>query len=123
MEIPCPPSHSIAFSAKKQACGPEARALGVKSIGGKRIPVGDTPVLPQNEAGPSGVTEFGIRNVEFGIFASFFPFRIPQSEFRISIARPAQEMRVASWFLRATPLLPGRATPEIQFIFRPLGEK
>jgi hypothetical protein len=28
------------------------------------------------EAGPSGVTEFGIRNVEFGIFTSFFPFRI-----------------------------------------------
>jgi hypothetical protein len=64
-------------------------------------------------AGLSGVTQFGIRNVEFGIFISFFPFRIPQSAFRISIARPAQEMRVVSWFLRGTPLLPGRAMLEI----------
>jgi hypothetical protein len=39
------------------------------------------------------------------------------------LARPVQETRRASWFLRATPLLPGRAMPEIQFIFRPLGEK
>jgi hypothetical protein len=29
----------------------------------------------------------------------------------------------ASWFLRVTPLLPGRAMPEIQFIFHLLGEK
>jgi hypothetical protein len=42
-----------------------------------------SPVLPQNEAGPSGATQFGIRNVEFGIFTSFFSFRIPQSAFRI----------------------------------------
>jgi hypothetical protein len=35
------------------------------------------------EAGPSGDTEFGIRNVEFGIFISFFLFRVPQSTFRI----------------------------------------
>jgi len=41
---------AIAFSAKKQACGPEARALRGKSIGGKRIPSGDPPVLPQGEA-------------------------------------------------------------------------
>jgi len=39
------------------------------------------------------------------------------------LARPAQEMRVASWFLRVTPLLPGRATPAIQSIFRPLAGK
>jgi hypothetical protein len=84
------------LSAKKQACGPEARALRGKSIGGKRNPSGDHPVLPQSEAGLSGVTQFGIRNVEFGIFTSFFPFRIPHSAFRISIARPDQEVRRAS---------------------------
>jgi hypothetical protein len=39
------------------------------------------------------------------------------------LARPVQEMRRALWFLRATSLLPGLPTPEIQFIFRPLGEK
>jgi hypothetical protein len=37
---------AIPFSAKKQACGPEGRALRGKSIGGKRIPSGDQPVLP-----------------------------------------------------------------------------
>jgi hypothetical protein len=45
---------AILFPAKKQACGPEARALRGKSIGGKRNPFGDPPLLPQNEAGPSG---------------------------------------------------------------------
>jgi len=44
----------IAFYAEKQACGPEARALRGKSIGGKRIRFGDRPVLPQKEAGLSG---------------------------------------------------------------------
>ncbi|MCX5918796.1 MAG: hypothetical protein NTX30_19215 [Deltaproteobacteria bacterium] len=80
-------------------------------------------MLPQKEAGPSGVTQFGIRNVEFGIFTSFFSFRIPQSAFRNLDARPAQEMMRALWFLRATPLLPGRPKPEIEFIFPLLGEK
>jgi len=42
---------AIPFSAKKQGCGPEARALRGKSIGGKRNPLGDPPVLPQEEAG------------------------------------------------------------------------
>jgi hypothetical protein len=45
---------AILFSVEKQACGPEARALGGKSIGGKRNPIEDPTVLPQNEAGPSG---------------------------------------------------------------------
>jgi len=53
-------------------------------------------MLPQDGAGPSGVTEFGIRNVEFGILCRFFPFRIPQSAFSILIARPVQEMMRAS---------------------------
>ena len=43
---------AVPFSAKKQACGPEARVLRGKSIGGKRILPGDPPVLPKNEAGP-----------------------------------------------------------------------
>jgi hypothetical protein len=93
-----------------------------KASAGKEFAQEIPSVLPQGEAGLSGVTQFGIWNVEFGIFTSFFPFRIPHSTFRISIARPVQEMRVASWFLRVTPLLPGRATPGIQSIFRPLGE-
>jgi hypothetical protein len=42
----------IPFSAKRQSCGQEARALRGKSIGGKRIPYGDPLVLPQKEAGP-----------------------------------------------------------------------
>ena len=44
---------AVPFSAKKQACGPEARAFRGKSIGGKRIPTGDHPVPPQYEAGLS----------------------------------------------------------------------
>jgi len=102
------------FSAKKQACGPEGRALRVKSIGGKRKPSEDLIVLPQSQAGPSGVpnSEFGMWNSEF--LGSFLPFRIPHSTFRISIARPIREMKSASWFLRVTPLLSGRATPENQ---------
>jgi hypothetical protein len=42
------------------------------------------------------------------------------------LARPHQKMRSASWFLRVIPPmagLPGRATPEIQSIFRLFAEK
>jgi hypothetical protein len=42
------------------------------------------------------------------------------------LARPVQKLNRASWFLRAIPPkagLPGRATFEIQIIFRLLGEK
>jgi len=42
------------FLAEKQSCGLEVRALRGKSIGGKRNPIGDLTVLPQDEAGPSG---------------------------------------------------------------------
>jgi hypothetical protein len=42
------------FSAPSQACGPEARALHGKSIGGQRILTGDPAWLPQNGAGRSG---------------------------------------------------------------------
>jgi hypothetical protein len=41
-------------SAENRAFVPEARPLGAKSIGGKRIPAGGPIVFPQNEAGGSG---------------------------------------------------------------------
>ena len=55
MLITLPPFASEIFlSAENQACGLEARALLGKSISGQRNPLGDPPVLPQDEAGPSG---------------------------------------------------------------------
>jgi hypothetical protein len=54
-----------------------------KASAGKEFAQEIPSVLPQGEAGLSGGTQFGIRNVEFGNFTSFFPFRIPQSAFRI----------------------------------------
>jgi hypothetical protein len=42
------------FFAPNQACGPEARALRGKSIGGERILHGDLAWLPQKGAGRSG---------------------------------------------------------------------
>jgi hypothetical protein len=80
MLFSCPPS-LLFFSAKEQACGPDARALRGKSIGGKRIPAGDPILFPQREAGLSGATEFGMRNVEFGILLFFLI--IPHSAFYI----------------------------------------
>jgi hypothetical protein len=68
--LPSTPASRTA--AKKQACGPEVRALRGKSIGGKGIPAGDPIGFPQGEAGLSGFAKFGIRNVEFGIIC--FPF-------------------------------------------------
>ena len=94
---------------EKQACGPEARALRGKSIGGKRIRLGDPPVLPQD--GRAQRAPLQHNNLVF--------------EGRTA-ARPTQEMKRALWFLRAIPPkagLPGRGTPEIQFIFCLLGEK
>jgi hypothetical protein len=38
-------------------------------------------VLPQNEAGPSGAAQFGIRNLECGILCFFFA--IPHSVFEL----------------------------------------
>jgi hypothetical protein len=69
------------FSAPNQACGPEARALRGKSIGGQKIPTGDPSWLPQNGAGRSGAAQFGMRKAEF--LSSFLQFWIPQSGFRI----------------------------------------
>jgi hypothetical protein len=82
---------------------------------------GDPAVLPQNGAGPSGAAKFEIRNVKFEFFASFFPFRIQPSAFPLPAL--ANEGIRASWFLRATLLLPGLAMPEIQFTLRLLEEK
>jgi hypothetical protein len=60
MHCPLPTfTFAIAFSAKKQARGPEGRALRAKSIGGKKIPKGDPRVLPQGEAGLSGARRLG----------------------------------------------------------------
>jgi hypothetical protein len=75
-----PFTFEIAFSSKNQACGPETRAFRGKSIGGKKLSPGDPPVLPQNGAGPSGVSQFGIL---------WFFFSILHSAFYISyLARP-----------------------------------
>jgi len=43
-----------AFSAKNQACGPEARAVRTKSIGGNRIQYRDPSVIAESATGPSG---------------------------------------------------------------------
>jgi hypothetical protein len=102
---------AIPFSSQKQACGLEARALHAKSIGGKRIPLEGPPVFPQKAAGASGAPP-GAPTSES-----------PGSWGKEKLARPAQEMKRASWFLCATPLFPGRAMPDIQSILRRLGEK
>jgi hypothetical protein len=51
------------FFARKQAGGPEVRALRGKSIDGKRISPGDPAMLPLNGAGPSGlrIVDCGMR--------------------------------------------------------------
>jgi hypothetical protein len=104
------PLFAIAFSAKKQACGPEARALRGKSIApvisdcGFRI-ADFFAFLFQSafrnlqsaiwrrayRAVPN--SEFGMWNSEF--FSSFLPFRIPHSTSRILVARPTQKMNRA----------------------------
>jgi hypothetical protein len=66
---------AIASSAKKQACGPEARAVGVKNIG---FPISD----------------FELRISDFLGFCFQSAFRNLQSA--IPMARPVQEMRRAS---------------------------
>jgi len=48
------PTFFLFFSAKKQACGPEARSFRGKNTGGERNPSEDRPMLPQTEAGLSG---------------------------------------------------------------------
>jgi hypothetical protein len=49
-----PPRWLLFLPAKKQAWGPEGRALRGKSIGGKRFPAGGRLMFPQNEAGLTG---------------------------------------------------------------------
>ena len=46
--------HLLRFSAEKQACGPEARALRAKSIGGGKYPFGGLTRVPLDAAGASG---------------------------------------------------------------------
>jgi len=103
------------FSAPNQACGPEARALHAKSIGGESIPPEDPVGLPQNGAGRSGA-----RSREAPDAPTSEKPLVSEKE---RPARPIQETRRASWFLRATPLLPGRAWFEIQSPLHLLGEK
>jgi hypothetical protein len=64
-----------------------------------------------------------ISDCGFRIFGFSFSIRIPQSTFRICMARPFHGIKGASWFLRVMPLRPGRARPQIQSTFRLLGEK
>jgi hypothetical protein len=84
-------------------------------------------VFPQNVAGASGARSIRL-DCEPGAPTSEEPSSwkkkgLPALYHTRYRARPAQEIRVASWFLRVTPFLQGRATPGIQSIFRPLGEK
>jgi hypothetical protein len=95
-----PFTFAILSSGQGQICGPEARAWRAKSIG--RL-------------------NFGFRISDFGVFIFQSAFRNLQSA--IAEARPSQEMMPASWFLRATSLPPGRASPEIQSILCLPGEK
>jgi hypothetical protein len=73
----------ISFLLKNLVCGPEARALHGKSIGGKRNPIGDLTVLPQDEAGPLG-RPVGRPYTGTTLFSG-----------KERIARPAQETRYA----------------------------
>jgi len=50
--IQIPPSLRQTLACQKLFCGPEARTLRTKSLGGQRIFPGDIPLPPQNEAGP-----------------------------------------------------------------------
>jgi len=99
------------FSREEPSCGPEAGAWRAESISGKRILPGDPAVLPENGAGPSGAQPG----------APTTPY--PRSWRKNGLPAPANEGMRASWFLRAAPLLPGLATPEIQVTLRLLDEK
>jgi len=59
-----------------------------------------------------GRSDRALLNSECGTRNSLplFPFRIPQSAFRILVARPAHEMEAASWFLHRRSLPPGLAS-------------
>jgi hypothetical protein len=94
------------ISAKMQACGPEVMALRGKSIGGKRITSGGPNRASAGCGGPIGRPYIGTT-----LFLG-----------KESLARPAQEMIAASWFLRATPLLSGQAMPKTQSILPLLAE-
>jgi len=71
-------------------------------------------MLPQNEAGASSARTFGELSRAAGR-----PY-IGRTLFlgKEGLARPTQEMNPASWFLRATPLLSGRARPTKGLIFK-----
>ena len=72
-------------------CGPGARTFCAKSIGRAGPLPGGFDRLPQDTAGRAGVTQFGIRNVEFGILCFSFhsAFRNRHSAFWL----PARSMK------------------------------
>jgi len=63
------------------------------------------------------IGRYPIRNSECGIRNSLllFPFRIPQSAFRILVARLVHEMEAASWFLPRRSLPPGLRTLSLYY--------
>jgi len=72
--------------------GPGARSPCAKSIGRAGPFPGGFDRLPQDSAGRSGATKFGIRNVEFGILCFLFchsAFRTLHSAFKL----PARSMK------------------------------
>jgi hypothetical protein len=81
----------FSFLRKSKLVARKQGRCAEKASAGKEFDPEIPPVLPQNEAGPSGVTQFGIRNVEFGILC--FLFSIPHSAIGIPHlkARPARE--------------------------------
>jgi len=107
---------AIAFSAKKKTCGPEARALRGKSIGsvisdfGSRI--SDFLDFFFNPHSAIGIPQFEGGPIGRPAGRPYNAITLPLGKERL--ARPTQKMNRALWFLRATPLLPGRAMLEIQ---------
>jgi hypothetical protein len=101
---------AVLFSAKKQACGPEARALRGKSIGGKRNPSGDHPCFRKVRRAYRALenSEFGMWNSEF-----FLLFPIPHSAFYIPHfgcpPGPRNETRLMVFARNALAFGPGNA--------------
>jgi len=99
-------------SAENRACGPEARALRGKSIGGEKILPGDPAWLPQNGAGRSGARSREARDAPTSENpCSRKKNGLPALYHTRYRARPIQETRGVSWFLRPMPLPLGRAWP------------
>jgi len=101
---------AIPFSDGNQACGPEARALRGKSIGGKRISYGDPLLLPQKEAGPWAIHRIA-------------PTRIQPEDVVLALCPPGPRNETRLMIFSRNALASGPATPKIQSFLCPLGEK